>query len=140
MSHKSGIFRGGIVPNSATIVVVILLLIIMSTCNDKGGDPSPPPSGTDTTPQDPTAVVVQTQRPWTIQTFDIPEGGLPVYLYPGWKTFPLHGKITITTPSGQILHDEPGVLYNFGWQNEGGYTFQADPIGSKRGVGIYNRW
>jgi hypothetical protein len=83
---------------------------------------------------------VPAERPWTFQTLEIPPEGLPEYLYQGWKDWPKGGAITITTPSGEVLHDKPGVKVNFGFQPNGVYTFRTDPVGSKREVQIYNRW
>lgn len=87
-----------------------------------------------------TRQVTTTERPWTIKEFDLSAEEVRVYLYPGWKDFPLLGKITIETPSGDVLQDAPGVPVKFGYQPPGWYTFHADPKGSKRGVRIYNQW
>jgi hypothetical protein len=87
----------------------------------------------------PTTVIIQAPA-WTNKTFEVPDGGLPVHLYPGWQTYPLGGAITITTPGGHILKDAPGVENDFGWQPEGDYIIRPDPLGSKRKVTIYNRW
>ncbi len=85
-------------------------------------------------------VLAPTERPWSIQTLDIPDEGLRVYLYQGWKDWPIGGPITITPDGGQPLHDEPGVINHFGFQADGMYTVRANPIGSKRQIQLYNRW
>ncbi|MBP6883735.1 MAG: hypothetical protein KBC06_00685 [Candidatus Pacebacteria bacterium] len=44
------------------------------------------------------------------------------------------------SPVGPILHDEPGVQHDFGFQPDGLYIIHADPQGSRRGVRLYNQW
>ena len=77
---------------------------------------------------------------WSEKTLKIPPGGFSVTLYRGWRVHPLGGNITITTPSGRVLHDEPGSNHDFGWCPKGNYIFLADPPGSERSVDIYNQW
>lgn len=110
------------------------------------GNPTPPPPPTANSPATVAParnlrIVPPAERPWTWQTLTIPPRGLPVYLYPGWQDSAFDGDITITTPSGRVLHDEPGANHNFGiqWKPEI-YIFLADPPGSPRKVNILNRW
>jgi hypothetical protein len=122
------------------LVAVVLILLRYGYCS--GDKTSTPPTSSKmvTAPVAPPAPRT-CQNPWTIQPRDIPaQGGLAVYLCPGWQDYPQGGAITITTPSGRVLKDEPGVLHNLGDQPEGIYIFRADPPGSKRKVRIYNRW
>jgi hypothetical protein len=84
--------------------------------------------------------VYQTQRAWTPQTLEIPDEGLSVYLYQGWRGFTQGGAIIITTPEGKVFHDKPGVPTYMGIQPEGIYVFRPDPQGSKRSIVLYNRW
>jgi hypothetical protein len=84
--------------------------------------------------------IVPAEKPWTFRTLEIPIGGLTVQLYSGWKDFAFGGDITITTPGGQVLKDQPGVNHQWGLQPDGMYVFLADPAGSKRSVQILNRW
>ena len=93
-----------------------------------------------TPPPPPTQSIVPAEKPWTFRTLEIPAGGLAVQLYSGWKDFAFGGDITITTPGGQILKDQPGVNHQWGLQSDGMYVFLADPAGSKRSVQILNRW
>ena len=95
------------------------------------GTPPPPPAA---------HTVVPAEKPWTFRTLEIPAGGLAVQLYSGWKDFAFGGDITITTPNGQVLRDQPGVNHQWGLQPDGLYVFLADPAGSKRSVQILNRW
>lgn len=123
------------------LVLLTLVLLIMSTCSGDDDDPvspSTPTSGSGYVPHTRTMPTVDLS--WSHQTFDIPAQGLPVYLYPGWKDFAFGGAITITTPSGHVLHDEPGVNHQWGFQPAGMYIFRADPMGSRRSVQIYNQW
>lgn len=78
---------------------------------------------------------------WKICTFErIPPGGLTVYLYPGWKTFPLGGTNKIITPSGKVIRDEPGVHQDIGYMEEGNYIIRPSPENAQHGVEIYNQW
>ncbi len=67
--------------------------------------------------------------------------GTPVYLCPGWKTFPMGGAITITNSDGrEIVREAPGENPQIGYQPAGVYTLRADPVGSERTVKIFNSW
>ena len=83
-------------------------------------------------------------RPKTSQTFDIPEGGLRIWLEEAPAIYPKLGVIKITTPSGRVIKDTPGIdTYAPGaepFEPAGWYIFHADPPGSTRKVEIYNRW
>jgi hypothetical protein len=81
--------------------------------------------------------LAQAQRPWTARVFDIPKGGLMVYLYPGWSDSATGGAITITLPNGRILLQDRYM--NVGVQPEGIYIFRAYPPGA-RNIVITNRW
>jgi hypothetical protein len=123
-----------------------------ANCQDKAGDWVFTPAGSYRragdgkcvvgTPPPPPAphTVVPAEKPWTFRTLEIPAGGLAVQLYSGWKDFAFGGDITITTPNGQVLRDQPGVNHQWGLQPDGLYVFLADPAGSKRSVQILNRW
>lgn len=78
--------------------------------------------------------------PWSMRTVSIPATGITLPLCQGWSSSPIGGAINIATPSGQILRDEPGVIFNAGLQPDGNYTFSADPIGEARQVRIHNCW
>lgn len=89
------------------------------------------------------------QQSWSFETYEqIQKKGLKVYLYPGWKSFPTGGVINIKTPDGTIIKNYPGVdveenaspseLRSI--QQKGWYTFYPNPIGSERGVIIFNCW
>lgn len=89
------------------------------------------------------------QQSWTFETYDpIPKKGLRVYLYPGWKSFPLGGLIDIKTPDGAIIrhrhgtdlteNTSPSLLRSI--EQKGWYTFYPNPLGSERGVIIFNCW
>lgn len=79
-----------------------------------------------------------TPRTWRI--FDIPKEGLYIHLESVWQDHALGGNITITTPDGVVLYDEPGAEHNYGKQRGGTYVFRANPPGEKRQVQIENSW
>lgn len=70
------------------------------------------------------------------KTFDVPEDGVRVHLGRAWYVHPIGGDITITTPDGVVLHDEPGAQHVYGPQPDGFYIIRADPPGAKRQVRI----
>ena len=82
-----------------------------------------------------------TQRPWSFRTLNIPSGdGIAIHLSQGWRGFTQGGAITITTPSGRLFHDKPGISTEMGFQPDGIFVFRAEPVGSARKIVIYNRW
>lgn len=72
--------------------------------------------------------------------FKFEEGGsIRLYLRQGWASYPKGGKIEISTPSGKIWPDEPGIDRNMGFQPDGWYTFtKVDE--NATGVEIYGYW
>jgi len=79
------------------------------------------------------------ERPLVFRTLEIPPNGLSVKLYKSFKTWPKGGPVSITTPWGEIITDQPGVDTKFD-QQDGIYIFLADPKGSERKVEILNKW
>ncbi len=78
---------------------------------------------------------------WSHRPFDVSKGGVAVYLWAGWKSFPQGGKIAIQTPTGNRLVDEPGAPKDFGWQPSGSYIiYPEDPADADRKVILYNQW
>ena len=69
---------------------------------------------------------------------DIPAGGVRVYVCPGWRGYIRGGEITITTPSGRIYRDRPGIRTPLPAE-EGYHFFLAEPAGAPRGIDIYSR-
>ncbi len=121
----------------ALAIAFFMIVSWMKSCGDEPevvGQASQQQQSQSYVPQ----VVVEEAR--SMRVFDIPPEGLRVYLRSGWQDFPLHGAITIETPDGTILTDEPGVPHDFGFQPDGMYTFRSKPVGEKRGVRIYNFW
>ncbi len=85
-------------------------------------------------------IIVRAQRPWTSQTFDVPAGGLRLWLESGSARYPKLGGVLTHTSSGRSYVDQPGVDHD-GMNNPAGwFTFLPDPPGSKRKIEIYNRW
>lgn len=89
------------------------------------------------------------QQDWTFETYEqIQKKGLRVYLYPGWKSFPTGGLIDIKTPDGTIVRNYPGIEVTENAppsllrsiEQKGWYTFYPNPLGSERGVIIFNCW
>lgn len=80
--------------------------------------------------------------PFSMKMVNIPPGGVPLLLHPGWRQcFAMGGDITVTTQNGKVYKDQPGANNTFGSQRAPEiYIFRADPDGSKRQVSIYNRW
>lgn len=89
------------------------------------------------------------QQDWTFETYEqLPKKGIRFYLYPGWKSFPTGGLIDIKTPDGTIVRNYPGVEISENAspsllrsiEQKGWYTFYPNPLGSERGVIIFNCW
>ena len=58
------------------------------------------------------------------KVYEITDEGTFIYLHPGWKDYPTD-TITIQTPIGKILEDNPNITTNFGYQPEGWYKFKG---------------
>jgi len=121
-------------------IVVFAIVLAVAHVRTTYVPPPPPPPAQQVAAQPPTRVITVVEKVWKIETFDIQPEGLRVYLYQGWKDFPLGGNIVIVTPSGERLHDGPGVITHFGFQTDGTYTIYPDPSGSTRSVQLYNKW
>src|SRR3989344_2245013 len=140
--HKKGIARTGRTHPTAqkifgVIVLVCLLLAIIGGargCNKRAKAKKAAAELAAQKDANKPKTIVPVERPWTFQTVEIPAEGIPIYLYQGWKDWPKNGPITITTPGGQVLQDQPGAENHFGFQPDGMYIFRADPQGSNRKV------
>jgi hypothetical protein len=123
----------------AFLTLLTLLMMALVYHFNKPAKSTSQPAHSQVSPVAPTAPTV-TVRPWTSRTFDIPENGLRLWLEQGAATYPKLGIVEITTPSGRVIKDTPGIDKNGGYESAGFYSFKADPPESKRKIEIYNRW